>query len=96
MKTIHGANSFTLSSDLVSLFVTQEGGHLAPVTFKIECRIVSPYALAPWQPDEVDPTLPVLLKNLRGDFLCLPFGPQDNGPPHGDTANNPWKLVSKD
>lgn len=95
MKPIHGANSFTLSSDLVSLFVTQEGGHLAPVTFKIEDRIISPYALAPWQPDEVDATLPVLLKNLRGDFLCLPFGPQENGPPHGETANHPWKIVSK-
>lgn len=95
MKTIHGAASFSLSSDLVSLFVTQEGGHLAPVTFKIDDRIVSPYALAPWLPDEVDATLPVLLKNLRGDFLCLPFGPQENGPPHGESANASWKFVSQ-
>lgn len=95
MKTIHGAASFSLSSDLVSLFVTREGGHLAPVTFKIDDRIVSPYALAPWLPDEVDATLPVLLKNLRGDFLCLPFGPQENGPPHGETANGSWKFVSQ-
>ncbi len=96
MKPIHGASSFSLSSDLVTLHITQDGGHLAPVTFKLNDRIVSPYALAPWQPDEVDPTLPVLLKNLRGDFLCLPFGPQDNGPPHGETANAAWKLVSQD
>ena len=96
MKPIHGAASYSLSSDLVTLYVTQEGGHLAPVTFKIDNRIVSPYALAPWLPDEIDPTLPVLLKNLRGDFLCLPFGPQAEGPPHGETANAAWNLVSQD
>ncbi|NBV53239.1 MAG: hypothetical protein EBR83_06940, partial [Verrucomicrobia bacterium] len=26
--------------------------------------------------------------------MCLPFGGQENGPPHGDTANAPWQLVS--
>jgi hypothetical protein len=96
MESIHGADSYFLTSDWVSLHVTREGGHLAPVTFQIDDRTVSPYALAPWQPQEVDPTLPVLLKNLRGDFLCLPFGPQENGPPHGETANAPWNLVSQD
>ncbi len=96
MQSIHGAQSYELSSDLVSLLVTQEGGHLAPVTFKLDDRVVSPYALAPWKPDEIDPALPVLLKNLRGDFLCLPFGPQSDGPPHGETANVAWKLVSQD
>lgn len=95
MKTIHGAASHTLSSNLVTLHITKDGGHLAPVSFDIDGRIVSPYALAPWQPDEVDPTLPVLLKNLRGDFLCLPFGPQSDGPPHGETANAEWILVSR-
>lgn len=93
MEKIHGAPSFSLQSDLVFLHITEEGGHLAPVSFNLEGRIVTPYALAPWQPDEVDPDLPVLLKNLRGDFLCLPFGPQDDGPPHGATANHPWKLL---
>lgn len=93
METIHGAPSFPLHSDLVSLHITEEGGHLAPVSFNLEGRIVTPYALAPWQPAEVDQNLPVLLKNLRGDFLCLPFGPQDVGPPHGETANHRWKRA---
>lgn len=96
MDTIHGAASHSLSSDLVTLYVTQDGGHLAPVMFKIDERIVSPYSLSPWLPNEVDPTLPVLLKNLRGDFICIPFGPQTDGLPHGETANSPWKLVSQD
>lgn len=95
METHHGAASFSLSSDLVSLLITCDGGHLAPVTFILDEKAVTPYALAPWLPDEVDASLPVLLKNLRGDFLCLPFGPQVNGPPHGETANYPWSLVEK-
>jgi len=95
METIHGAPSFPLKNDLVSLFLTRDGGHLAPASFILGDRVVSPYALAPWTPGEVDPGLPVLLKNLRGDFLCLPFGPQEGGPPHGETANNEWSLVSE-
>lgn len=95
MQTIHGALSFSLNHDLVSLHVTREGGMLAPVEFKLGDRVVSPYSLSPWKPDEVDAGLPVLLKNLRGDFLCLPFGPQENGPPHGETANHAWSLVSE-
>ena len=94
MKTIHGAPSYQLSSDDVSLNVTREGGHLAPVHFTLGERVVSPYALAPWLPHEIDAGLPVLLKNLRGDFLCLPFGPQEDGPPHGETANGVWEEVS--
>ncbi len=95
MKTIHGAASFSLSNDSVSLHITQEGGHLAPVEFNLGERVVSPYALAPWQPGEIDADLPVLLKNLRGDFLCLPFGPQADGPPHGETANYSWSQISE-
>lgn len=95
MKTTFGAPSFTLSSDLVTLDITRDGGMLAPATFQLGDRIVSPYSLSPWQPDEVDAELPMLLKNLRGDFFCLPFGPQENGPPHGETANCTWSLVSE-
>lgn len=94
METIHGAPSFTLSHDLVSLCITREGGHLAPVHFVLGDRVVAPYALAPWKPEEVAEDLPVLLKNLRGDFLCLPFGPQESGPPHGETANGVWEKIS--
>ncbi len=68
---------------------------LAPVAFRLGDRIVSPYSLSPWKPNEIDADLPVLLKNLRGDFFCLPFGPQENGLPHGETANCAWHLVSE-
>lgn len=92
MTTIHGAPSFQLTSDCVDLHVTQTAGMLAPVTFKLGDREFSPYALAPWQPADLGPELPNLLSHLRGDFLCLPFGPQDAGDPHGATANDEWSL----
>ena len=95
MKTIHGAPSYALSNDLISLRITREGGQLAPVHFTLGDRVISPYSLAPWKPDKADADLPVLLKCLRGDFLCLPFGPQQDGPPHGETANGTWELVSE-
>jgi len=95
MESIHGAPSFSLSNDLVSLHITREGGMLAPVGFRLGERVISPYSLSPWLPDGIDAELPPLLKNLRGDFLCLPFGPQENGPPHGETANRAWHPVSE-
>lgn len=91
---IHGEPSWCLSHDRVSLQVACRGGHLAPAEFKLGSRTVSPYSLSPWTRDEVDPGLPDLLKVLRGDFLCFPFGGQKVGPPHGASANNDWKIVA--
>lgn len=95
LETIHGAESFVLESDVVKVAITRDGGHMAPVVFRLDGRAFSPYALAPWKPAEVAEDLPVLLKSLRGDFLCLPFGPQENGPPHGETANFRWSQHRK-
>jgi len=95
METLHGSPSFTLRSPEVSLAVTRLGGHLAPLTYHLPGLEASPLALAPWKPSEVDPSLPRLLTELRGDFLCLPFGGQTSGPPHGETANGEWSLVSR-
>lgn len=93
METIHGEASFRLATPELNLHVTARGGHLAPVVFHLPGRDVSPYALAPWQPAEF-PEIPPLLSVLRGDFLCLPFGGQVNGPPHGDPANACWTLLA--
>jgi len=96
MNSIHGAPSFQLKSDCVELSITQTAGMLAPVIFRSGGSEFSPYALAPWKPDELEGSLPNLLKYLRGDFFCLPFGPQDNSDPHGDTANAEWSLVTQE
>ena len=87
MTTVHGEPSHHLGTAELDLHVTERAGHLAPVVFHLPGRDVSPYALAPWEPGEY-PDIPSLLAVLRGDFLCLPFGEQAAGPPHGDNAVN--------
>ena len=92
MQAIHGEPSFHLATPELDLHITARGGQLAPVVFHLPGRDVSPYSLAPWQPAEF-PDIPPLLSVLRGDFFCLPFGPQQDGPPHGEPANFPWALA---
>ncbi|MBP8256228.1 MAG: hypothetical protein KAX37_02805 [Opitutaceae bacterium] len=59
---------------------------------------VSPLAVAPWTGEELPEGLPPLLRNLRGDFFCAPFGGNatpsggEKHPPHGETANRCWTL----
>lgn len=89
MKKIHGAESFCLETEFVDVAVTETGGQLT-ASFRLGEREVRPYALSPWEPADY-PDLPVLLSHLRGDFFCLPFGGQDEGPPHGEPANALWK-----
>lgn len=94
-EEVHGAEGWALRLGDVELHVTELGGHLAPVRFRLGDRWVSPYALAPWRPDEVDVTLPPILRVLRGDFFCLPFGASPSYPVvHGETANGTWRPVS--
>ncbi len=82
---------------MVDLYVTLTGGHLAPVTFHLGGRDVSPYAINPWVDEDIDDTMPNLIKVLRGDFFCLPFGGSQCTPhPHGATANLEWSFVSSE
>ncbi|MEO5714461.1 MAG: hypothetical protein ABIT37_13315 [Luteolibacter sp.] len=95
MKFVHGEASHHLATPELDLDVTLRGGHLAPVVFHLPGRDVSPYSLSPWQPEEF-PEIPALLSVLRGDFLCLPFGAQADGPPHGEVANFVWTKTDSD
>lgn len=101
MKTIHGSPSWRIASSTVEAYVTQTGGQLAPVTFDRRGKKIQPYCLSPWKPAETAATLPALLKVLRGDFFCCPFGSNttpfrgERHPPHGETANRDWKLESE-
>lgn len=95
MQDVHGEPSHHLATPELDLHVTARGGHVAPVVFHLPGRDVSPYSLSPWTPGEF-PDQPTLLSVLRGDFFCLPFGPQQNGPPHGDPANGGWTLAASD
>ena len=80
--------------------MTQLGGHLGPVTFARRGRKIQPFSVAPWAKEEIDASLPPIIKSLRGDFFCLPFGGNEFGyrgekhPVHGETANARWKFES--
>jgi hypothetical protein len=95
LPVVHGQPSWRLATDDVEAFVTETGGHLGPVSFRLGDRDVRPYALAPWA-EEAAADLPPVLEVLRGDFFCLPFGGSDEvfdgerHPPHGETANARW------
>lgn len=99
-RTLFGQSSWRLATPDVEAYVTQSGGHLGPVTFCRKARPVQPYAVAPWAEEKTDPGLLPLLKVLRGDFFCLPFGGnatptgKEKHPVHGETANAAWRFES--
>ncbi len=92
METIHGAASYSLDSEDVQLRCTRQGGQLGPVRFRLGDRWVSPYSLAPWRPDDCQAGTPTILRVLRGDFFCLPFGEHPDYGIHGQPANGDWQC----
>ena len=97
---IHGQPSWPFASDKVDAAITRQGGHLAPVRFRLPHGVVQPYSVAPWAEEKASAKLIPLLRSLRGDFFCAPFGGSDSvyrgekHPPHGEVANSNWKLES--
>lgn len=74
---------------------------LAPVTFRLpDGRTVQPFAPPPWAREKLPSATPPLLRVLRGDFFCAPFGGNATSwgrechPPHGEPANANWRLIS--
>jgi hypothetical protein len=100
LHTVHGQPSWSFRSSHVHANLTRLGGHLAPVAFRLAHRLVTPLAVAPWAEEKLAPDTPALLRALRGDFFCAPFGGNgtpwrgERHPPHGETANSVWRLKS--
>ena len=98
LVTIHSQPSWRIQSKYVEAFLTETGGHLGPVRFSCAGTTLEPYSVAPWVNDTIAPAMPPLIKVLRGDFFCLPFGGNGtpyNGeehPPHGEVCNEKWKF----
>ena len=98
---IDGQSSWRLASAQVEAFVTEMGGHLGPVTFDRKGLRLRPYSVAPWAKERTDPSHPPIIKALRGDFFCLPFGGnatpfgREKHPVHGETANARWQFQSR-
>ena len=101
LKSKFGQPSWRLKNCVVEAWVTRTGGMLAPVTFHLgDGRAVQPFAIAPWAREKLSPGTPALLRVLRGDFFCAPFGGNgtawrgERHPPHGEPANRDWTLVA--
>lgn len=94
LQVVHGEPSCRIATDDVEAFITLRGAQVAPVTFRSGARTASPYSLAPWLPGEIEDVEP-LLDVLRGDFWCLPFGAQPDGPAHGDPASATWRVRAR-
>ena len=89
------ASSWILSNEQVELCLTQEGGQMAPVTFDHRSTTpIQPYYISPWQGEDDVPDEPVL-RRLRGDFFCMPFGANEpyrgeRHCVHGEPATERW------
>lgn len=98
LRVVLGQPSWTFRSSTVTAHLTRLGGHLAPVSFKLGARTVSPFSVSPWAEEQVPAGTPALLRALRGDFFCAPFGGNgtpwrgEKHPPHGEPANANWRL----
>jgi hypothetical protein len=101
LRAILGEPSWRLANADIEAFVTRRGGHLAPVTFDRKGKKICPFATAPWAGEKLPPGTPNVLRAMRGDFFCLPFGGNEEPfrgerhPPHGETANGNWRLVGQ-
>jgi hypothetical protein len=67
---------WTVESPHVRAHVQSLGAMLGPAHFNVGGRTVQPFAVAPWanDPPERVATLPGLLRRLRGEWPCIPFG----------------------
>lgn len=98
---IQGQESWTAQTAAVEAALTVNGAMLAPVRFTLPVgTVVEPYYVSPWHNEDLSTIEPELLKPLRGDFFCLPFGGSNTvgseiHPPHGEAACAPWHLREK-
>ena len=91
-----------LSNDKVELFITEFGGHLAPVNFNIDSvAVIQPYYISPWQNENIQEFGDPVLAPLRGDFFCMPFGANvepvdgEQHSVHGEVSSSPWQFVEQ-
>jgi hypothetical protein len=103
MERIVGRDSWILRNNSVRIALTQDGGHMAPVTFSLPNGVdAEPYYVSPWGAD--DPPVPAsepCLKFIRGDFFCLPFGNpgargDDHNLLHGEPSFAPWRFEKRE
>jgi hypothetical protein len=102
LRNVLGQPSWRIATPRVEAFVTETGGHLGPVIFDRRGKKIAPLSVAPWAEEDLDRSTPAIIRVLRGDFFCMPFGGNESAyrgerhPVHGETANAKWKFESLD
>jgi hypothetical protein len=103
-SSCHGKYGWYVENETIRCFLTETGGHMAPVVFFHNTKKpVEPYYISPWQDEEAQPDIPVL-KPLRGNFFCVPFGgdnvyKDEDHPANGESSTEIWrspKVVADD
>lgn len=99
LKKIASQPSWVVRTKNMEMAVTELGGHMAPVTFCRDTKIpFQPYYISPWQDEGLKIDDPVL-RPLRGDFFCAPFGANAKAYRgelhgiHGQPAWSKWSFV---
>lgn len=108
-RTDFPADARTLAWSHGRLTLNRLGAMLAPVVFTSPgSQDFSPLQVAPWHTEPVGATLTGLLRGLRGDWPCVPFGRTDRPgdlPPgwtplqphddwgHGHSAHHDWDWL---
>ena len=102
---------WTITWDRGTAEIQSLGGMLGPAWFDIESGDpVQPFFVAPWAGEPGAKELPGLLRSLRGEWPCVPFGvergepvdgwhnratPIGDGAAHGHGANYDWSLLDR-
>ena len=90
-----------IAAKSVSASITRAGGHVGPVAFTNGRKRIVPMAVAPWHNEMLPKDTPPIIRVLRGDFFCMPFGGnttafgKERHPVHGEVANSDWALVDE-
>lgn len=92
-------NTLFIKNSNVEVGILEDCGHLFPVRFFFGKDIIEPMHIAPWTNETLDSSIPPMLKYLRGDFFCAPFGAsdflEDETRAHGASANDRWNSIQK-
>ena len=102
-RVVAGQDCWTVTNESIELNVTKLGGHMAPVVFSRNTgRPIQPYYVSPWQDERRCDIGDPVLRPLRGDFFCCPFGANEDPVDgvqhtcHGQPATDPWTLEALD
>jgi hypothetical protein len=91
---------WSIGADRAALAVTETGAQLSQVRFTLaDGRTVAPMHTAPWADEALPADTPPVLRMLRGDFFCAPFGDSDvladETRGHGRPANGTWRVTGQ-